>query len=52
MKESMQKVRELEKQLFGYSYAMRVIDFDSETIAPGQQRRTRRSDGIFEPPEL
>lgn len=34
MKESMQKVRELEKQLFGYSYAMRVIDFDSETIAP------------------
>ena len=34
MKESMQKVRELEKQLFGYSYAMRVIDFDSETVAP------------------
>lgn len=34
MKESMQKVRELEKQRFGYSYAMRVIDFDSETVAP------------------
>lgn len=35
LKPSIQRLRALEKQLYAYRYAQNVIDFDSETIAPG-----------------
>ena len=41
MKESIQKLRELEKQMFGYRYAMNVIDFDAETVAPEESNDGR-----------
>ena len=34
MKPSIIRLRALEKQLYAYLYAMTVIDFDAETIAP------------------
>ena len=34
MKDSIIRLRALEKQLYAYLYAMTVIDFDAETVAP------------------
>src|SRR5699024_5286155 len=34
MKESIMRLRALEKQLFAYRYALNAIDFDAETVAP------------------
>ena len=34
MKPSIIRLRALEKQLYAYLYAMTVIDFDAETVAP------------------
>ena len=34
MKDSIIRLRALEKQLYAYLYALTVIDFDAETIAP------------------
>lgn len=34
MKESIQAMRALEKQLYAYGYAMAVINYDGETVAP------------------
>ena len=34
MKESIVRLRALEKQRFAYRYALNVVDFDAETIAP------------------
>ena len=34
MKPSIIRLRALEKQLYAYLYALTVIDFDAETIAP------------------
>lgn len=34
MKESIQALRQLQKQLYAYNYAMSVMDYDSETVAP------------------
>ena len=34
MKDSILRLRALEKQLFAYRYAMNVVDFDAETVAP------------------
>lgn len=34
MKDSMKAVRALEKQLYAYQYAMNVMEYDSETVAP------------------
>ena len=35
MKESIVRLRALEKQRFAYRYALNVVDFDAETVAPG-----------------
>ena len=34
MKESITRLRALEKQLYAYGYALSAIDFDAETVAP------------------
>ena len=34
MKESIVRLRALEKQRFAYRYALNVVDFDAETVAP------------------
>ena len=34
MKESITRLRALEKQLYAYRYALNAIDFDAETVAP------------------
>ena len=34
MKESIIRLRALEKQRFAYRYALNVVDFDAETVAP------------------
>ena len=34
MKDSIKALRELEKRLYAYQYAMAVADYDSETVAP------------------
>lgn len=33
MKDSIKALRELEKRLYAYQYAMAVADYDSETVA-------------------
>ena len=53
MKPSIIRLRALEKQLYAYLYAMTVIDFDAETVAPrGQRRWPRRGYRGFEPRQL
>ena len=50
MKDSIKALRELEKRLYAYQYAMAVADYDSETVAPaGKQCGPRRSHGGAEP---
>ena len=34
MKGSIVRLRALEKQRFAYRYALNVVDFDAETVAP------------------
>ena len=34
MKDSITRLRALEKQLYAYHYALNVVDFDAETVAP------------------
>ena len=34
MKASILRLRALEKQLYAYRYALNVVDFDAETVAP------------------
>ena len=34
MKDSILRLRALEKQLYAYRYALNAIDFDAETVAP------------------
>mgnify|MGYP000420607990 CR=1 FL=1 len=39
MKDSIKTLRELEKRLYAYQYAMAVADYDSETVAPRKAAR-------------
>ena len=39
MKDSIVRLRALEKQLYAYRYALNVVDFDAETVAPEGGRR-------------
>lgn len=41
MKESLQRLRALQKQLYAYDYALAAIDFDAETVAPPQSTAGR-----------
>ena len=34
MKDSIVRLRALEKQLYAYRYALNAVDFDAETVAP------------------
>ena len=53
MKDSIIRLRALEKQLYAYLYALTVIDFDAETIAPeGSARRPCRGYRGAEPRQL
>lgn len=53
MKESIIRLRALEKQRFAYRYALNVVDFDAETVAPeGSARWPRRSLRGAEPRRL
>ena len=41
MKDSIKALRELEKRLYAYQYAMAVADYDSETVAPPESSTGR-----------
>ena len=41
MKDSIKALRELEKRLYAYQYAMAVADYDSETVAPPESSAGR-----------
>ena len=41
MKESIQSLRALERQLYAYQYALNVMDYDSETVAPPESAAGR-----------
>lgn len=47
MKDSIKALRELEKRLYAYQYAMAVADYDSETVAPPESSAGRAEPSLI-----